>query len=394
MTIDTPSAHSGLFNYLQGREIKPEVSLDRVPHNVSYLAREPDEAARTATVGLEYVREYFHVLLSNPHGEKYYQDYMMSAFLSDKGRRWISYQIDKLIRLHGNNPRSFLDVGCGAGEFLAEVAAAVPHCVGIEPSKVLADRAKQKGLNVINSYVSAEVSPTNEKFDLFASKQVFEHLLNPVDAMLGIRGMLAPNAVGVIDVPNGFRALREGRFFEFFPDHVSYYSVNSLVEIATRCGLNVLECGPVFEDGDYLELWVRNDVAPESYVGLLIEKRARIIRELGRVLGDRVDGGKLVGIWGAGAKGNCIIPLLPRELLNRIEGVIDSDPYKHGKYVPNTALQVMAPSDERLLQLDCIFISNLLFIREVADYISAHLPQCAEILSLTDDGRVEVVRAK
>jgi SAM-dependent methyltransferase len=382
-----------LFNYLDGnREIEPEVRLDRVPHNVSYLAGKPDEVTDTAMVGLEYVPDYFHLLLSNPHGEKYYQDYRMSAFLSDKGRRWFSYQIEKLIRLHSNNPRSFLDVGCGAGDFLGEVAKVVPRCLGVEPSNVLADRARQKGLDVLNGYVSSDLSPTEEKFDLFASKQVFEHLMNPIDVMLGIRRMLAPNAVGVIDVPNGFRALREGRFFEFFPDHVSYYSVNSLVEIATRCGLNVLECGPVFEDGDYLELWVRNDVAPESYLGLLVEKRATIMRELGRALQDRIHRGKHVGIWGAGAKGTCMIPLLPRELLDQIDGVIDSDPYKHGKYVPNTPLQVMAPTDERVLRFDCIFISNLLFVREVADHINAHLPRCSEILSLTDDGHVEVVR--
>jgi SAM-dependent methyltransferase len=383
-----------LRNYLvDNKEIQPEVKLDRVPRNVSYLAGGPDEAADTATVGLEYVPEYFHVLLSNPNEENYYQDYRMSAFLSDKGRRWFSSQIDKLIRLHGSNPRSFLDVGCGEGDFLGEVAKVVSHCVGIEPSEVLAERARLKGLNVINGYVSSDLSPTAETFDLFACKQVFEHLMNPVDAMLGIRRMLAPNAVGVIDVPNGFRALREGRFFEFFPDHVSYYSVNSMVGLATRCGFNVLECGPVFDDADYLELWVRNEVAPQSYLGLLVEKRSTIVREVGRALQDRTDRGMHVGIWGAGAKGTCMIPLLPREVLERIDGVIDSDPYKHGRYVPDTPLQVMAPSDERARRLDCIFISNLLFVREVTDHIKAHLPRCREVLSLTEDGKVRVVVA-
>ena len=236
-------------------------------------------------------------------------------------------------------------------------------------------------------YVSSKVPLTTEKFDSFVSRQVFEHISDPVDVFIGIRQMMSPGAVGLIEVPNGQRALRLLRFFEFFPDHANYYSVNSLVALATDAGFNVIGCHEAF-GGDYLELWLRYEPAVESWFGRMVAHRERVCAALAAKVVELTAAGRRVAVWGCGAKTLSILAASPVELFPRIACIIDSDPHKQGRFVPNSAIAVMSVDDAMPLNLDVIIVLALSYREEIAAAVRQRIPSCRSILTLDDHGQI------
>lgn len=363
--------------------------LDRVPENVSFLAPSPETAIPLSTIGFKWHPRSQHLSIENFQPPSYYEDYIMTATYSAKMQEHQRSQAERLCKVHQgkNGPRSFVEIGCGDGSFMKYMRPGVPRLLGIEPSRRFADEAVNSGFEVIVGYVGSSTSLTEEKFDSFASRQVFEHLPDPVDVLIGIRKMLNAGAVGLIEVPNGQRALRLKRFFEFFPDHVNYYSVNSLVALASEAGFNVISCEESF-NSDYLELWLRNEPDTEQWFQELIKDRESVCSELAKKISALIGLGKKVAIWGCGAKTLSILAACPPELGSKIAAIIDSDPHKHGRYVPNTAIQVISPSQAKALEADTIFILALSYREEIAASIRKDLGPEKQIYTIDNDAQV------
>ena len=265
-----------------------------------------------------------------------------------------------------NNPKSLVEIGCGDGSFLKKAQKKISRTLGIEPSKSFALQAKKNGCNVINGYVSSSHKITNFSFDIFVSRQVFEHLSDPLDVLKGIKQMLNPGAVGLIEVPNGGKSLRKGSFYDFFPDHLQYYSVNSLVAIASAAGFYVVSCNEAF-GGNYLELWIRNDDRKNSeklIKNLKIEKKnvtGNLLKKIKFLYSQK----KKLMIFGCGAKTLSIFSGFDRSISKYISSVIDSDPNKIGRYIPNTSIKILSLSQARKTPPDAIIIFALYYIDEI-----------------------------
>lgn len=364
-------------------------SLNRVPSNVSLLATAADQIEQLSEIGFKWHAASQHVAIENFQPPSYYADYIMTTTYSAKMQALQCSQVEKLVGLHEgpHGPGSLVEVGCGDGSFMKHAAQHIPRVCGIEPSRRFADEARRMGFEVVVGYVGSSIPLTPEKFDSFVSRQVFEHLPDPRDVLTGIRQMLNPGAVGLIEVPNGQRALRLKRFFEFFPDHVNYYSVNSLVALATDAGFNVIGCHEAF-GGDYLELWVRHEPAVENWFGEMAERREQICDALITRVEELSGQGRRVAIWGCGAKTLSILAACGSRLSTHIVTVVDSDPHKHAKFVPNTAIPVVAPDEASGSNPDVVFVLALSYRDEIAAAIRQRIPSCHLILTLDDNGRV------
>ena len=84
-----------------------------------------------------------------------------------------------------------------------------------------------------------------------------------------------------------------------------------------------------------------------------------------RVL-DSLDGPAVV--WGAGSKGTTFLNLLERT--DRIAGIVDINPNKHGKFVPCTGHEILAPEQLREIAPKHVFIMNPLYTREIEASLS------------------------
>lgn len=362
-------------------------TLESVPQNVSFLANQPNTSVSLTNISLRWDERNQFTTITNFQTEEYYEDYFMTTTWSATIQQLQANQVIKLNELardRGAKLNSLVEVGCGDGSFLQHARKSYPRVVGIEPSRPFADYARSQGLDILDGFVVAEKPLTGEKFDAFVSRQVFEHLPDPLDCLIGIKEMLNPGALGLIEVPNGYRALQLGRFFEFFPDHINYYSVNSLVSLASAAGFNVISCNETF-NGDYLELWVQIPGDPQSYFSDLISLRNSLVEATKSwVMGYP----STRFIFGCGAKMLSIVAANPKFFSDNFQFAVDSDPNKIGKFIPNTGIEVVSINDARLQDCDSALIMALSYVEEIAGVIRSNLSNCTSINTFSKDGTV------
>ncbi len=363
--------------------------LERLPANVSYLAPEANQQQPVCCVDAQWHDHNRHLTISDYQTEEYYLEYLMTATYSDSMQKLQSAQAARLRSLlePAKGTCSLIEIGCGDGSFLSHAAKHFDHVSGIEPSARFAQEAEARGFHVLRAYVSENMSPPSQLYDAFVSRQVFEHLPDPLDVLKGIRRMLKPGAVGLIEVPNGERALRLGRFFEFFPDHVNYYSVNSLVDLASRAGFSVIACHDNF-GGDYLELWLRCGQDAQTLFTSMLTTRETVCHSIARALNRAATEGKRVAVWGAGAKTLSIFAAMGPESTKPVAFVVDSDPHKHGRYIPNTDTPVVSVPDAVRLQPDVVLILALTYRAEIEQSVRKLFTPVPEILSLDETGNL------
>jgi methionine biosynthesis protein MetW len=96
-----------------------------------------------------------------------------------------------------------LDVGCGTGSVTKIVAAICgADIVGVEPDRVRADIARQRGIDVRQGVLTSELLSELGAFDVILFADVLEHLSNPQEMLMSVRGALRAQGMVVASVPN------------------------------------------------------------------------------------------------------------------------------------------------------------------------------------------------
>lgn len=189
------------------------------------------------------------------YAEKYYQEGRGSyqVTYSEEDRAWFRLRhtltFTKVTTLLERAPLRLLDVGCGEG-WLMDVFQEAGHTVrGLDFSQAgiqhmhphLLDR-----LVVGNVYQSlAAELRGGARYDVVSCCNVVEHVKEPVALLREIRGLLSPDGLLVIVVPNDFSPLHEYLLQEHFidtpwwlcyPDHLSYFNKASMTALLEDLG--------------------------------------------------------------------------------------------------------------------------------------------------------------
>jgi SAM-dependent methyltransferase len=100
--------------------------------------------------------------------------------LPPQWRKSVLIQADLLTKaLHPGS--DILEIGCGEGILLAELAGRGFRVSGIEPSNTASQYAREKGLNVLTGYFPCD--KVSGPFDAVVMSQVLEHLSNPAEIL-------------------------------------------------------------------------------------------------------------------------------------------------------------------------------------------------------------------
>lgn len=163
------------------------------------------------------------------------------------------FKRNKLRRLLRNDFPSgnFLDVGCGSGgSFYGWEGKFVPH--GIEISNELARQsnliAQQRGGFVVNANAIEGVERfPKDYFPTVVLCSFLEHELNPIGLLKALRPVMTSGGRMIIKVPNYGcvnRRVRGPKWCGFrFPDHVNYFTPESLRRTVTQSGFVVRRFG-------------------------------------------------------------------------------------------------------------------------------------------------------
>jgi 2-polyprenyl-3-methyl-5-hydroxy-6-metoxy-1,4-benzoquinol methylase len=130
-----------------------------------------------------------------------------------------------------------LDIGAGSGLFVKEALLEGYSATGIEPSKYLADKAKEDGLPVVCGTFPRDCAV--DKYDSVFLTDVIEHLTNPVNMLAALAEYLTDDGVVVIttpDVSSAAARLLGPRWWHYRIAHVGYYDKRTLAAIMSKAG--------------------------------------------------------------------------------------------------------------------------------------------------------------
>lgn len=146
------------------------------------------------------------------------------------------------LRLPPGRPR-VLDVGCGEGEFLAEMQGVGWTVQGVEPNSEAVALARARGVPVTQDTVT-EMSLHRGSFDAITFRLVLEHLRDPAAALQACRRALKARGILWIATPNldseGHRIFREHWIHLQPPRHAVIYTPGSLSRLLADSSFEVV----------------------------------------------------------------------------------------------------------------------------------------------------------
>ncbi len=307
---------------------------------------------------------------------EYYDDYLMGAPHSPQMQAYQARQALDFVNRFQLAGKSVIEIGSGDGCYLGHLQSTGCDVTGIEPSNKSRAIAKAAGFAVNDGYVTAERTIAGAPFDAFVTRQVLEHVPNIHDFLTGIWRNLKVGAAGLVEVPSLEKAISDRRYYDFFPDHVNYFSKRTLRIALELNGFDVLD---VKEDmfGEYNVAYVRKCEHPcldsvSSTVKSLGEELCSYLQQCHR---ER----RKVAIWGAGGKG---LAVMASAGIKQIDLLVDSDPVKQGLITPVSHLLVEHPKLVTQKSIEVVVITAMAYKNEIIKYLREEMSYKGEIALL------------
>lgn len=158
-----------------------------------------------------------------------------------------------ILRRHLPAQARVLEVGAGNGLF-GKLASREFDYVGIDLSDEAVREARGEGLQVVRASLSHFVN-TGAPFDATTLFHVFEHLVDPHDALATISELLKPGGILVLITPDTeslLCAISGDRWVSYkFPEHLILYSRSALIELLEHSGFEIVSVSSDFEFCDH-----------------------------------------------------------------------------------------------------------------------------------------------
>ena len=295
----------------------------------------------------------------------YWRDVIRAAGISPEMRSFRLRQFGDWLAKHGLLGRKVLEVGCGQGEYLSLLAQAGAQAYGIEHRAESIATCRQHGLQVDQlSLEQPDQLVPHGPFDGFIMLSFLEHLPEPHLALQAIAANLKEGGIGLLEVPNFDMIIEQALFAEFIPDHLYYFTKQTFRSLIESNGFELLDCRPVWHDY-ILSATIRKRQALD--LSRLKEAQEQLEISFTRFI-DSFPPGR-VAIWGAGHQALALISLM--KLSSRIACVIDSAPFKQGRYTPASHLPILPPEHLSSAELDAVIVLTASYTDEVLRQIRA-----------------------
>jgi SAM-dependent methyltransferase len=160
-------------------------------------------------------------------------------FIPDKIPQYIKV-LENLFKGDLGNIKTWVDIGCGHGEFIAAVQEYTSGGVvvkGTEPNVHKQESARNRGLNV--DYF--DIESHEEKYDVISMLNVYSHLPDPPMFIKSLKKLLNPGGELILETGDT-ACLSAGDHYRpfYLPDHLSFASESIVTGILERLGFEIL----------------------------------------------------------------------------------------------------------------------------------------------------------
>jgi novobiocin biosynthesis protein NovU/D-mycarose 3-C-methyltransferase len=256
-----------------------------------------------------------------------------------------------------------VEIGSNDGTLLRAFDRSKVRVLGVEPARNIATMANAAGIPTIDEFfgepIANRIRSDHGQAAAIIGNNVVAHIDDLHALFRGVTALLAPGGVFVAEFPYLVDLLERRAYDTIYHEHLSYFSVASVLDLAGRFGMRVMDALRVSVHGGSIRVFMSTRGTPSPAVGsLLAAERSMRLAEgdpLGAFVADvhtqRDDlRALLAGIrnvrpiagYGAPAKGNTLLNFCGIDT-SLVEFIVDRSPLKQGLLTPGTHIPVQAP---------------------------------------------------
>ncbi|REJ68151.1 MAG: methyltransferase domain-containing protein [Planctomycetota bacterium] len=319
---------------------------------------------------------------------EYGPDYEESQHCSSTFSRFAAELARRLVDDFDLREKSIVEIGCGKGEFLAELCRVGNNRgVGIDPAcrPERIDAATAERIEFRPEFYSAQHAGLAA--DMICCRHTLEHIQPVHEFLTLVRRNIKSGTRPVVfcEVPSLEIIVREARFWDLYYEHCSYFDRASLATLFERTGFDVLDVWLDYDE-QYLCLTARpSDQAADErresratanadpdVASPMADFAARCrasITQWREVLAAWSEQQLRPVLWGAGSK--CVAFLAATGLDEEVEYVVDINPYKQDRFLPGTGHLVVAPESLREYRPRRVLAMNSVYRQEIQAQLDA-----------------------
>jgi hypothetical protein len=336
--------------------------------------------------------------------ELLFRNYVYLTGVSETVLRHARELYDAVVTAHGGRPQQVIEAASNDGTVLSVWKEHGCRVLGIDPARNIAKIANERGIETIaeffNRQTATDVAARFPKADVLMARNVLAHVADLHGFVEGITILLAPDGLGVIEVPHALTMFDTLEYDQVFHEHIGYYTVGSLQTLFALHGLRVVRVEEIAIHGGSVRVYVAPDasarrpdesvarvVAAEEQRGLHTlaawrafaarahQQKEALVAELTELKRQK----KRIAAYGASGKGQSMLQFcgIDGRLLDY---VVDKSSLKQGKWTPGSHLPVHPT--ERLLQdrPDVVLLSAWNFADEIRRQQAAYVEQGGRML--------------
>lgn len=306
--------------------------------------------------------------------------------------------VDQLITERQLTPNSrVIEVASNDGYLLQYYKARDIEVLGIEPAQNIARVAREeRGIPTLNDFfgqpLADRLMAEGTLADVIHAHNVLAHVPQINDFVSGLKTILKPDGMIVIEVPYLKNLLDDLEFDTIYHEHIFYFSMTALDQLFTRNGLSIFDVVRVPIHGGSLRIFASHEgsvqrrqnvtalLAEESQWGVsesepyqTFAKRVNHLKQqLRDVLVSLKAKGKRIVVYGASAKGSTLLNTfeISHDL---IDFVVDRSTVKQGLYTPGTHFLIQSPDSLLETQPDYVLLLTWNFADEILQQQSEYI---------------------
>jgi len=198
-----------------------------------------------------------------------YNDFRYRTSLSLGLTEHFSKMAQDLSQAYSLAPNSLVfEIGSNDGTLLNAFQDCGFHVLGIDPARDIAKEASAKGIPTIADFFNADMADKIQQHHgqakLIISNNTFANLDELDDIIAGVKTMLAPDGVFVIETSYGADVIDKMLIDTVYHEHLSYFMVESLDTWFTSHGLDLIDAQQIWTKGGSLRLCVQSTGGPHA----------------------------------------------------------------------------------------------------------------------------------